>query len=386
MKIAFITPGLLPIPAFNGGAIETLLDSLINQNETEGKIDITVLSIKPKEKVENKKYTEYIYFTNSHIFELFTKIINKVFKKEIIPKNYIYTKKVINFMKKKAKEFDYIIIENYPELALKIDSNRVIEYVHSDVFNSSIKNAKQILKKCHKVITVSDFIKERVVEINDKYDDKVITLHNFLDLKKIDKQERLEIRQEIRKKYKIKENDIVYAYSGRISPEKGVLELVKAFNEIKIENKKLLLIGGIWYNSKKKNEYINTIEQIANKNVIFTGYIDHKDIQKYLCAADIGVVPSICNEAAGLSVIEFLNTGNIVVASNKGGIPEYTNDKYCKLVTMNSDNIDELIETLEKVGNDLKKSNHIDYNIKFSEKFSINEYYKKFINILENRR
>ena len=54
MKIAFITPGLLPIPAFNGGAIETLLDSLINQNETEGKIDITVLSIKPKEKVENK--------------------------------------------------------------------------------------------------------------------------------------------------------------------------------------------------------------------------------------------------------------------------------------------------------------------------------------------
>ena len=386
MKVAFITPGLLPVPAYNGGAIETLLDSLINQNEKEGKIDITVLSIKPKEKVENKKYTNYIYFTNSHIFVLITKIINKIFRKEIIQKNYIYTKKVINFRKNRTEEFDYIIIENYPELALKINSDRVIEYVHSDVFNKTIKNAQQILKKCHKVITVSDFIKERVIEINNKYNDKVITLHNFLDLKKIDKEERQEIRQEIRNKYNIKENDIVYAYSGRISPEKGVLELVKAFNEIKIENKKLLLIGGIWYNSKKKNEYINTIEQIANNNVIFTGYINHNDIQKYLCASDIGVVPSICNEAAGLSVIEFLNTGNIVVASNRGGIPEYTNDKYCKLVTMSSENIDELIEALEKAGNDLKKTDHIDYNIKFSEKFSINEYYNNFIKILENRR
>ena len=53
---------------------------------------------------------------------------------------------------------------------------------------------------------------------------------------------------------------------------------------------------------------------------------------------------------------------------------------------MSSENIDELIEALEKAGNDLKKTDHIDYNIKFSEKFSINEYYNNFIKILENRR
>ncbi len=32
----------------------------------------------------------------------------------------------------------------------------------------------------------------------------------------------------------------------------------------------------------------------------------HNEIEKYLCASDIGLVPSICNEAAGLSVVEFM--------------------------------------------------------------------------------
>ena len=56
MKIAFITSGLLPIPASKGGAIETLLDSFIEENERNDKnIEIVVYSIYDKDAKKNVK-------------------------------------------------------------------------------------------------------------------------------------------------------------------------------------------------------------------------------------------------------------------------------------------------------------------------------------------
>ena len=50
-------------------------------------------------------------------------------------------------------------------------------------------------------------------------------------------------RNEIRKSLSYSDKDIVFLYVGRISPEKGVLELVHAFEKLELANKKLLLVG-----------------------------------------------------------------------------------------------------------------------------------------------
>lgn len=372
MKIAILSSGLLPIPASNGGAIETLIDDFILTNEKYHKYNIDVYSI-PTKKSE-KKYVEYIYI-NNRLHEFCIKVINKLFHKNI-PINYFFQKKMIK--KVNSRNYDFIILENYPELVLKLNSDKIIEYVHSDVLNKSTKKAKEIIEKCYKIITVSDYIKDRVIESFDN--DKTFTVYNCIDFNEFDEDEYKKNRRDIRNKYDIDENDIVFVYSGRLSPEKGVLEAVKAFSKTNLSNAKLLIIGGIWYGCNKINDYFKQLKEFSNSNVIFTGYVLHNEIEKYLCASDIGLVPSICNEAAGLSVVEFMARKNLVIASNRGGIKEYMNSQN---VLIDFDSTDELIDKMRKemknISVSLKERND---NLEFSKKFSKEANYLMIASIL----
>ena len=56
---------------------------------------------------------------------------------------------------------------------------------------------------------------------------------------------------------------------------------------------------------------------------MFAGYIPHNDLNKIYCSVDVVVVPSICNEAAPLTVVESQQCGKFVIAANRGGISEY---------------------------------------------------------------
>ena len=388
MKVAIITSGLLPIPATKGGAIETLLDTFLLENEKRKSINATIYSINDRKakkvvKKNNHKNTRYVFISGISNFIL--RVINKVFKMSI-PINKYYQKKAIKMVNK--REYDYVVVENYPELTLQLKKSKVIPYIHSDVFNLNTLNCKDILKSCYKVITVSDYIKSRVTEIDNEFENKVTTIYNSIDFSQINEKEYLEYRNSYREKYGIKKDDFVFAYSGRISQEKGVYELIKAFNKVDIPNKKLVIIGGIWYNSKKKNSYLESLEKISKDDVIYTGYIEHKNIQKILCSVDVGVVPSICNEAAGLSVVEFMNTENVVVASNMGGISEYLNKEGNYLVEY-TDNNDEFVNNLalamensyrdRENMTEMKKNNY-----EFSKKFTPEENYRKIIECLES--
>ena len=43
-RICLIAPGLLPVPATQGGAIETLMTSLADENERQQRLDLTVVT------------------------------------------------------------------------------------------------------------------------------------------------------------------------------------------------------------------------------------------------------------------------------------------------------------------------------------------------------
>lgn len=68
--ICFIAPYNYSIPAIQGGAIETLVQHLIEENEKEKKFKFIVLSTYSKEAEEvakKYKYTKYIYFKKKNI-------------------------------------------------------------------------------------------------------------------------------------------------------------------------------------------------------------------------------------------------------------------------------------------------------------------------------
>ena len=81
MNIAIITTGILPVPAIKGGAVETLIDILINYNEDHPEHFITIFGTYDKEfeRMDFSKYkrTKFV-LTNNHSFV--TKLRRKIFQ------------------------------------------------------------------------------------------------------------------------------------------------------------------------------------------------------------------------------------------------------------------------------------------------------------------
>jgi len=89
----------------------------------------------------------------------------------------------------------------------------------------------------------------------------------------------------------ILENDFTFVFVGRIVADKGINELINAFDTISFQNNaiKLLLVGEQESHLDPLNE--NTLKLISsNKNIIKTGF--QKDIRPFLAVSDALVFPS----------------------------------------------------------------------------------------------
>ena len=62
-RICLIAPGLLPVPATQGGAIETLMTSLADENERQQRLDLTVVT--PADTESNNRIVSYSLYQYS---------------------------------------------------------------------------------------------------------------------------------------------------------------------------------------------------------------------------------------------------------------------------------------------------------------------------------
>lgn len=106
--------------------------------------------------------------------------------------------------------------------------------------------------------------------------------------------ERFDIRKkaawkdEIRKQYQIPDNVKVFSFVGRIVPQKGVNELIKAFLRIDRKDIYLFIIGAPDEIESLDQPLLAKVKDMDN--VVFTGSIS--DPERYLAASDFFVLPS----------------------------------------------------------------------------------------------
>jgi glycosyltransferase involved in cell wall biosynthesis len=117
-----------------------------------------------------------------------------------------------------------------------------------------------------------------------------------------------------------------FVYVGRLSPEKGVTTLVKAWNQV---DRRLLIVGD--------GPERDSLRGLAGRNVDFKGTVQAADVPAILRAARALLVPSISHEGAGKVVLEAYAAGVPALVSGVGGLPEIVRDGVTGLVLPSGD-------------------------------------------------
>ncbi|MFV1977062.1 MAG: glycosyltransferase family 4 protein [Candidatus Scalindua sp.] len=129
-----------------------------------------------------------------------------------------------------------------------------------------------------------------------------------------DKQARASIRNELG----ISDHSIVFLYLGRLSRDKGILDLVHAFSDLsgKYKDIHLVIIGPDEDNLQAE---IVKIGANSKKKIHLMGYTDIP--QEYMAAADIFCLPSY-REGFGNVIIEAASTGIPAIGCNIYGVKD----------------------------------------------------------------
>lgn len=333
MRLAILTCGILPIPAVQGGAVENLIDFYMEYNHKKKLHDITVYS--PwNTKVDNHSAlsSDVNHYHYIDVTSLKARIARKVY-------GYFHTGEYYNYFIEyyfekvyadlKKKDYDYIILENSPGHAYKLSQRgfkNLILHLHNDLLNSNTRYHDEIFNGNIKILTVSNYIKERVSSIQPC--DKIQTVYNGIDLKHFSSKSHSPIS---RKNMGFSEKDFIMIYSGRINNEKGISELIDALLLLKNFPKiKLLIIGGTFFNNTDHDDkFVCALKEKAKRvedKITFTGFIPYHNVPNYLQLADIAIIPSMWDEPFGLTVVEAMAMGLPLIATKSGGIPEICED------------------------------------------------------------
>lgn len=108
-----------------------------------------------------------------------------------------------------------------------------------------------------------------------------------------------------------------FVYLGRLSPEKGVMTLLRAMTRIK--RSKLLIVG----DGPQRQELEQFVSDHRIANVEFVGYKSKAEVKELLSHAAFTVVPSEWYENSPLVIYEAFAMGKPVIGATIGGITEF---------------------------------------------------------------
>jgi spore coat protein SA len=401
MKLAIVMPPYHPMPPSTGGGVERLCDILIRSNEiSNNPLDIIVFSRYDENAAEAAKeflHTQFVYLDTTKSEPSLNRFERGLRKKlgYHTPVRYDYLralKKALSDM-----EFDEILLENCFEFArpiYKLTSIKPIFHAHNCFFGEEYTDAPKSYSAIKKFIFVSEYLKNAAIK-SGVPSDKCSVLYDCVDTGMFDALRYAEIREEKRAKYGLTNDDILAVFVGRLTPEKGVVELVKAIDQSNYSESKLMLliVGSAHYGEDIRDEYREILERAAPEGkVIFIGSVKPTSTARFLARADFAVVPSIWEEPAGLQVLEAMSIGLPLIVSDSGGIGEYAGEYIkaggCEVVKRGLGYVNSLACAIDKIAMRLHSDpewrlNNAEAARKCALEFDSCRYYEKFIELIE---
>lgn len=150
--------------------------------------------------------------------------------------------------------------------------------------------------------------------------------------------EKVEARQ-IQEQFGLQKDGYIL-FLGRIVPEKGLENLIKAYKAVDTE-KKLVIAGS----ASDTQEFLQQLKQSAAEDprILFTGFVQGRVLEELYSNAYVYVLPSQL-EGMPLSLLEAMSYGSCCLTSD---IPECTEVVEDKAVTFQRNNVRDLIQKLQ---------------------------------------
>jgi glycosyltransferase involved in cell wall biosynthesis len=216
-----------------------------------------------------------------------------------------------------------IEVHNRPEIALDLAA-RLPHIPVSVILNNdplgmreaaSAPERAAMLHRLARVITSSEYLRQRVLDGLITPARPPVVLHNCFDLREI---------------APIGPRDRLILFAGRVvadkAPDAFVAACAAALPHLPGWRAELIGADRFSYDSADTG-FVRTVRAAAAAaNVRMTGYRDHPEVLAAMARAAIVVVPSRWPEPFGLVALEALASGAALICSRRGGLPEVAGD------------------------------------------------------------
>lgn len=404
MKVIIITPCDLPVPAIMGGAVQTLIESIVRQNEEYLGMELTLVSSFNRNAVElafsNYPNTKFIWIRQSKFLQFLDNLIDalkrtlkfhtKQENNNILEKIYIIQK--IKWILRKFS-YEKVILQNSgfllhvfrdKDLAQKYEG-RIFYHLHNIVPRNI---NRKVFDHCQ-LLLISDYLKRDTEEfLNKSIRGNFSIVKNGIPTQYFRNSLSEEEKIKLRLKHNIPLDKKILIFSGRLIPQKGVDKLLEAFQKINNNSVILLIVGSAFFAKQEKSDFEKKLLFVTSnlrEKVIFTGYVPYKDIWKYYSLSDIAVLPSMWEEPAGLTVIEAMVSGLPLITTRSGGILEYIENQSAIILDRDDQIVENLTSSITDILGDLFEwKKKAEYTKKIAcTNFSEEAFYHRFLKAIE---
>lgn len=386
-KICIMLPTRLPVPTVLGGAVETLVQNIIDQNELDHRLDLTVITMFDEKAYEaSKKYKHTRFLTFRPDDSIPAKIKRRVLN---VLRGYPHSPEGSAAAALLANEggFDYVIVDGGDMNAVfqagrHCPKDRLLLHTHG-----TIRPGSRIDQAFSYLITVSGFTARVWREATGRPDSRIKVLKNCIDINSFLRRIPEDEKKALRDSLGFAEDDFIIMFTGRIIQEKGVKELIEAINRIEDRTVALLIIGSSNFGTKTNTAYEQEIQGLieeSDKKIKFTGYIHNSELYRYHQISDIAAAPSMCEDAAPLVPIEAMASGLPLIITRTGGMPEYAPEGTALIVEKDEHVVENLAKAIERLKNSPELRAVMTEKERISAaKCDVKNYFSDFCRIIE---
>lgn len=264
-------------------------------------IDVDVVAIQDPEKGKKAALKKYMSWFGRAVWRM----IKNRKALTLTHAHYAFPTGVLSLIGKKIFGIPYVVTVHGGDIdQMAAKSQRIADMT------------RRILQQAEAVIVVGDKLREDVTSRFGVPDAKVHVMSMGVDtsvFKEVPK-------EEARGQLGLPNNEKIMLYVGNVIRAKGLLELVEAFDSLKmtLPDSRLYIVG-----SQKDDAFVEELRSFIQENdvedILFKEPLGQQDLALWMAASDTLVLPSH-HEGFGLVALEAMASGTTVVGTDVGGL------------------------------------------------------------------